>query len=281
MKRLMMIATAAAVTCVLSACGSLGPPELGYTMAPGQTWVSTTISRTEISSGKEDDVQQMKTTIEYQVSKGPKKGWVTLTARIVSQTSSQGSTMDMSGITYTGEMHSSGEVRNITHSGSVKMQGADGEGMSPQAAAMMAQSSNMMADAWKGGVFWFPELPEEPLTDGDEFESTRRFGGGDASAGVRVDAVVKQVFTLEEIRDGLAYFEVRERMVTKTDSAMGGGQSDTTGAGKGEAVFDVAEGMWSEFTAKSKSTVQMGGFLGMGKKNHEVIQITKITMERQ
>ena len=52
------------------------------------------------------------------------------------------------------------------------------EDMPPEMKAMMEQSYQFMADAWKEMVFWFPEFPEEKLDIGDEFDMTRKMAGG-------------------------------------------------------------------------------------------------------
>jgi len=231
------------------------------------------------------DVNRTKSTIEYKVSIGPKKGWVTLTARIKSQSGSGGEEnnggMDLSKLQFAADMHQSGEIRNIQCSGSAlpPLDSDEGE-LPPGMAAMYEQSSKMIADAWKNGVFWFPELPENALAPGDEFEVTQKMGMGHESAGMQMESVSKQVFTLEEVREGLAYFSVRERTLTKSTTAMGG-KSDTKTAGKGEAVFDLKEGIWTDLTTKSRSEVQLGNMPGMGKGSQELNQITKIRMEKR
>ncbi len=45
------------------------------------------------------------------------------------------------------------------------------------------------------------------------------YSGG---SGMQVETVSKQVFTLEDVSKGLAYFPVKERSVTKTGGSMGG-----------------------------------------------------------
>lgn len=280
MKRILFVLSLVALSLSLHpATAAAASTRLVYKMAPGQVWVTTLASQSESSFMGKKDVQRTKTVIEYRVSKGPKKGWVRLTARILKQSSPSdegGGGIDMSKLKFTAEMHRSGELRNIETSGSVMPQNKNA---GAQEKAMMAQSSKMMADAWKNAVFWFPELPEEKLAVGDEFEQTRRttMGGG---MGMESKTVSKQVFTLEEISGGMAYFSVKDRSVTET-KGMAGGKSGVKTGGKGETVFDIKGGMWTDMTLKSRSKVKMSNIPGLGGLTQESLNISKFRMERR
>jgi hypothetical protein len=231
------------------------------------------------------NVFQTKTNIEYKVSDGPQKGWVSLTARITSQSGSNrdgnDGQMDLTKIQFTSDMHDSGEIRNIQYSGSALPSMGDDAGEIPkEMAAMYEQSSNMIADAWKNAIFWFPELPENAIKPGDEFEVTHKMGTGGEGIGMSMKSVSKQVFTLEDVNEGLAYFSVKERTITKSTAAQGG-KTDSKTAGKGEAIFDLREGMWIDMTLKSQSKVQLGHIPGMSDTDQELFQITKFHMEKK
>jgi len=60
------------------------------------------------------------------------------------------------------------------------------------------------------------------LEIGDEFDVQRKMGMGGSGVGMQAETLIKQVFTREDVRKGLAYFSVKERSVTKTGGAMGG-----------------------------------------------------------
>jgi hypothetical protein len=277
------------VACLLTLCMPLvwvtpagaDSAGLSYRLAPGQVWIGTLSSQSETSFMGEKDIHRNKSVIEYRVGQGPKKDWVSLTARIVSQQTpgaEGGGQMDLSGITFMADMHKSGEIRNIRHEGSALPPGmAD---LPAQMKQMYEQSSNMIADAWKNAVFWFPELPEEPMLAGDEFEMTRKMAMGGAGMGMQAQTVSKQVFTLEEVSKGLAYFSVRERSVTKMTGAAGG-RSDTKTASKGETVFDMNAGMWIDMVVKSKSNVGMTGVANMGNTSQDVVNVSKYEMTRK
>jgi hypothetical protein len=207
---------------------------------------------------------------------------MSLSARIKSQGGSKESGgMDLSKLLFTADMHQSGELRNIQYSGSVMppMDKDAGE-LPPGMEAMYEQSTKMVAKAWENAVFWFPELPEEPLQPGDEFEATHKMAMGNESMGMQMQSVSKQVFILDEVSEGLAYFSVKERTVLKSDAPMGG-NADTQTSGKGDAVFDLREGIWTDLTMKSRSKVEIGSIPGMGKTSQELNQISKYRMEKR
>jgi hypothetical protein len=262
--------------------GSYG---LKYKLAPGQRWVAKMLSQSETTFMGKKNVTKTKTIIEYKVAKGPKKGWVSLIARIKSQKNEAGESIaDQFGLTraeFRADMHSSGEIRNIHYEGGRPIAGGSNrENIPPEMAAMMQQSANFMAEVWKNAVFWFPEFPEDKLELGDEFEVTEKMGTGSASAGLQTQTLTKQVFTLEDVSDGLAYFSVKERSITKTKGVMGG-KSDTKSLGKGKAIFDLKDGMWVELVSKHRSKVQFGGGAPMGQGASEVLNVTKYEMEKQ
>jgi hypothetical protein len=261
------------------------PYGLKYKLAPGQRWVAKMLSQSETTFMGNKNVTKTKTVIEYKVTKGPKKGWVSLVARIKSQKNEAGENIaDRIGLTrieFRADMHSSGEIRNIHSEGRVSIpRGGNTENLPPEMAAMMQQSANFMAEVWKNAVFWFPELPEDKLEPGDEFEVTKKMGAGSAGAGLQTQTLTKQVFTLEDVSDGLAYFSVKERSLTKTKGVMGG-KSETKSLGKSKAMFDLKEGMWVEFVTKYRSKVQLGGGSPMGQSASEVLNVTKYEMEKQ
>lgn len=262
-----------------------GPYGLKYKLTPGHKWVAKMLSQSETTFMGKKNVTKTKTVIEYKVTKGPKKGWVTLVARVKSQKNEAGESIaDQFGLTraeFRADMHSSGEIRNIHYEGGESMGGAKStENIPPEMAAMMQQSANFIAEVWKNAVFWFPELPEDKLELGDEFEVSEKTGAGSAGAALQTQTLTKQVFTLEDVSNGLAYFSVKERAITRTKGVMGG-KSDTKSLGKGKAIFDLREGMWVEFLSKRRSNVQFGGVAPMGQSGSEVLNVTKYEMEKQ
>jgi hypothetical protein len=259
-----------------------GSHTLHYKLTPGQVWICTLSAQNESTFLGKKNVSRSKSVIEYRVSRGPRSGWVSLTARIKSQSNQSGGQIDPSRILFKADMHRSGEIRTIQYSGSAVLPMGEGaDQLPPEAAAALEQSSRLIAEAWKNAVFWFPEIPEEPLEPGDEFEATQKLSMGGGGSGIQVETVSKQVFTLEDVSGGLAYFSVKERSLTETSGAVGG-KTKTKTAGKGEAIFDLRQGMWIEMTTKTRSHVHMGSLPGTsGGGSQDTYTISKVRMEKR
>ena len=60
-----------------------------------------------------------------------------------------------------------------------------------------------------------------------------------------------------------------------------GGSSETKIAGKGNAIFDLEQGMWLELTEKSRAKVTLGRVPGMSKQDYDMNIILKYEMEQQ
>lgn len=285
MKRILLIIGLTTALVVFATGSFAGSVRLKYKLLPGQRWRVTLLSQSETTVMGTKDVNRSKTIIEYQVTKGPRAGWVSLNARIKSQQNEQGESLaDQTGlnrVTFKADMHSSGEMRNIHYEGVASLPSdGDAEHLTPEMKAMMQQSATLLAEIWKDAVFWFPELPEDTLELGDEFDVTKKMGVGGAGTGLQTETLVKQVFTLEDVSRGLAYFSVKERSITRMKGAMGG-TSDTKGLSKGEAVFDLTEGMWIEFVTKDRFEVQLGAGSPAGQGASEVLSINKYEIEKQ
>ena len=235
---------------------------LSYKMKPGQLWQSKADSQFKSSGMGVESTNSSSFSVRYRVMKGERKGWVKIEGRIVSHSAQSQGGVDYSKLVYTADMHTSGELRNIRHSGSAMPPIPEEQlaAMPPQYAEMMKQSGDMVAKAMQMGVFWFPELPEEKLTIGDTFEEVQKSDLG-SSPMMQSQTVVKTEYTLEDVSQGLAYFSVRQRALSKT-SGMGGSVDSKT-AGKADAIFDLEQGMWVEMTMKSKSSSSYAGMGGM------------------
>ena len=283
MKKALLILGLTAAIVAFTTSSFAGSVRLKYKLVPGQRWRVTMLSQSETTFMGTKDVNRSKTIIEYQVTTGPKKGWVSLVARIRSNTNEAGEdTAEQTGltrVTYKADMHSSGEMRNIHHEGASFPSDTNTEDMTPEMKAMLQQSATLIADMWKDAVFWFPELPEDTLELGDEFDVTKKMGVGGTGAGMQTETITKKVYTLEDMSTGLAYFSVTVRSITKMKGAMGG-TSDIKSRGKSEAVFDLKEGMWVDFVTKDRSAVKLGGS-PMGQGTSEVLSINKYEIEQQ
>jgi hypothetical protein len=253
---------------------------LKYRFTPGQKWLCTMSNQSEGSISKKKKKNRSKTIIEYHIKKSNKKGWVILEGKILS-TGRKRSRIDLSKITYAADVHKSGEIRNIRYSGDYMPDFGDKASQIPEATMkMMRQSFKMLPEFWKHSVYWFPEVPEHKLEIGDEFEYKRKMGIKTGTSSMQVKSVNKQIFILEDISEGLAWFTVKEKSVTKGTAAMGS-NTKTKSAGKGDAVFDLELGMWAEFTEKTKLNMDMGALTGAARKNVKARTVIKYEMEPQ
>ncbi len=250
-----------------------------YNLKPGQKWLCTVSTMGENRMSGKKSIDRSKTKIQYRVFKGSKKGWVRLEAHIAFQGKNAG-TLDMSKITYSAAFHQSGEIRGIKYSGSCMPDlGANAADIPEETLKMMEQSYKMIPEAMKNMVFWFPEFPEIKLGIGDEFDFKQRMGTGTTGDPMQTQSAMKQTFVLEDVSKGLAYFTVKDRSVSKISTM--GNKCKVKSAGKGDALFDMKQGMWVEWTEKSLTKIGMGKSAGSKTRNNTLKNITKFEMELQ
>ncbi len=259
-----MIARSFLVAAACGAClGADAAPAAGhafhYRFSPGETFTARQVSevRTELMDQK--SVSRTEQTIQYQVAAGPRAGWVTITARVISMATRSGDEPTRKqnvyqGMVFKANVHRTGELRDYSFSGG-----------DPQLAAFVGP-------LMKAAVFMFPELPER-LAPGDDFDVTTKLetGGGEAMPGMAsFSGATRMTYTLDEVRKGLAYFTVQQRATVKAAGM------EVKDAGKGSAVFDLKDGMWLELETRSVSRTEGG--MGAGA---TVAQVSKSTFERR
>jgi len=262
MKKIILIA---GVVLVLASPAVFAAPfSFVYNLKPGKKFVTTMSSQTETNYMGNKSISRSRTVIEYTIKPGFKKDWILLTARIRSQKDESGQdtgqAMGVYQITYSADMHSSGEIRNIKYTG-VKLSPEMEEqikSLPPETAALVRQSANFMAEQWKESVFWFPEFTENRLRIGEEFEVTKKSASDSPGYPAQNQFLTKQVFTLDSVLNGLADFSVEERSLLKSSGAMGS-QSGVKILGKSKAVFDLKTGIWIELVSKYRSQVTFSG----------------------
>lgn len=249
-----------------TAAATAGTMKFTYHLKPGQKWIGTLSSQnqTGVVSGKKKR-NASSTIVEYTVKKHPKKGWVILEARILS-TGKKRSRIDLSKVTYSGN-----PMPDL---------GPNAANLPPQTLEIIKRSISTLPEYWKHMVYWFPELPDFALEPGDEFDCNRKMGAGAPGSPAAFQSHVKQVFILEEVSDGLAYFSVKERSVTK--GMVAGSATQTRKSGKGDAVFDLETGMWLELAEKAKANINMGTTAsGSGSSGNDMMLVRKFEMELQ
>ncbi len=246
---------------------------LRYNLAPGQQWECERLTHMSFMVMGKKQVNKQKATLLYTVSKGPKKGWVHLSARYINppaKARGNPALMAQYELTFTADMHFSGDTRNIQVLGADTP--PDDPSMPPQQKAAMVQTKQMIANANKPSVFWFPELPDETLQPGDEFEDRRNLK--DKNAYQSTQSVSRDVYILEEVSQGLAYFSTKSRMTTKMTTM--GSKTDFGSSGKGDSIFDLKAGMWSELVTKSKMKFS-GGMVGQA--GQDMLLTHKVSMQ--
>jgi hypothetical protein len=248
---------------------------LRYGFKPGQQWTCTRLSHTQFMAMGKMQTQRTRHKILYTVSKGPKKGWVHLSARYTDPPpDAKGNPMAMAlyDLTFHADVHPSGDTRAVRVEGLDQPAAADPT-LDPMAQANLRQGRQMMADSYKDAVFWFPELPEEKLSPGDDFEFKRRSKMGNQMMAITSQS--RQEFTLDEVNQGLAYFELREK--TASQNKTMGADVKTKSAGKGESIFDLKSGMWIELVIKRKMSV--GNLPMAGGGGQEMQMMEKMEMQ--
>jgi len=266
MKRLLYLCIALTLTPSLVVAGGV---RLRYGFAPGQKWEYTRKTQMNFENMGTTSVTRQKYTISYAVAKGPKKNWVRLTAQYVNppaRTPENQYTLGRYDLIFSADVHTSGKIRNI------QVQGADkainDPSITPQQKMAMVQIKKEDAQRLQPEVFWFPELPDDSLEPGDEFEEKRTHVVKDSN--MTEQSKTRTVYALYDVSEGLAYFETKARHASKVNTQ--GGKMDHDSSGKGEIIFDLKKGMWIELIRKWKAKYP-GGI--------EMLSITKITMERR
>jgi hypothetical protein len=247
---------------------------LRYQFKPGQLWECTRMSHMAFTVMGQQQTKKDRDTIVYTVSKGSKAHWVHLSARFerpAGNSEPNPVAMAKYDLTFTADVHVSGDTRNIAVSGMEKRL----QDPSLDAGTKMAlqQTYDILADTMPAAVFWFPELPEEALQPGDEFEDKRTHGLKNPH--MQSTTQSRKTFVLEEVSQGLAYFSTKERQATKMSTM--GSKTDHSSAGKGETIFDVKAGMWIELTTKHK--MRFSGAMMGGSEDQAMIVIEKMIMQ--
>lgn len=251
-----------------------GGVTLKYGFAPGQQWECTRMSQTQFTMMGKKQVQRQKKTLLYTVSKGEKKGWVHLTAKYINppkKTEENQFALGYYDLVFSADIHTSGDTRNIKVDGVEKPM--NDETIPPTMKMSMVQNNKILAQSLKPAVFWFPELPEEALQPGDEFEEKRTVGVDDPNMTSKTKS--RTIFSLDDVTKGLAYFSTKQRHNTEMKT-MGGGV-DFGASGKGETIFDLKTGMWIEYITRSKMKFSGAGM--MGQNVDDMIVTEKVEMQ--
>lgn len=265
-----------AMLCTLPSMAICGNIQLRYGFSPGQQWACSRMSHMEFMAMGKKHVKRQKDTILYKVSKGKKKGWVHLTAQFKNpptKTEENKFALGQYYLTFSADFHASGDTRNIQVQGIEKPM-AD-ETLSNHEKMALVQTNKMLAESLKPIVFWFPEVSEDAMAPGDEFEEKKTHGSKNDYMATQTN--VRKIFVLEEVSEGLAYFSTKQRSSGKMNTMGSAGK--TKSAGQGETIFDLKTGMWIEYVSKMKMNLS-GGMMG-GQGNQDMYITEKRTMQQQ
>ena len=279
MNRLLCLCMTLILTPSLVIAGGI---RLRYGFAPGQQWECTRITQnTNEFMGKTQVFKWQKDTILYTVAKGPKKNWVRLTAQYINSSqrlprslleNQPNQTLDglsdtqeklrekirkknLYDLIFSADMHTSGDTRNIQVQGVDKVN--NDPSILPEQKKVIVEEKKSLAQSLPPHVFWFPELPEDPLEPGDEFETERTDNHKDPDMSWQSET--RTVYTLIDVSKGLAYFETKERHSAKY--LIHGYKTDYRSSSKGEIIFDLKKGMWIESKSKTSSRDTAGGMM--------------------
>ena len=230
------------------------PLPLRYGWSPGQVWRATSSVERETRVG--DDVQRDRgaARFEYTVERAP-GGEVRLEARMLAQETDAGATpIDFSPIAFHAEIDARGRLRDAHYTiADAPPPAAAGEVSDPVA---YQQILRRVASAWRSAVFWFPELPERSLKPGDAFVvEDERDLSDEPGAAMRVHST--RTYRLLAVADGVARFRVEED--SRVDAGSGESRIDSRERAEGEALFDLALGMWTRQQLVSSQRARYSG----------------------
>ena len=251
MKRVIVPSVALALVCC--APSTFGGETIEYHLQPGQAWRCRRETVTLIPQGDNTLESRQTTTIDYAVKAGSESGTLILEARVSEHVNSMtmpglpaipSQSMALGGITFRATLGAKGLL------GPAQVETTDPEALDNQRQQAEATARNLTST-----VFWFPNLPAQLPAPGEEFESERKDRLGDSGpVSMATDMRVQQTYTLDEVRDGVAWCSVTERISTRQKHPMSDTDITTDTKSEGTAEFDLAKGMWTAMTTTSKTT---------------------------
>jgi hypothetical protein len=171
-------------------------------------------------------VSSFRKTVEFQAAEVPGGDVTRLNARILTL-SNKGRAIDYyTSVIFHADISPTGEISNYSWSGGL-----------PRYRALIQAAG----PANRRNIFWLPQFPDEPLFIGDSFVDR-------TSA---ANATGETVFTLERVRDNLAFFSVLNSGLLGGIGVSGEQQSE------GSAVFDFNAGMWQSLELQGEGSASL------------------------
>jgi hypothetical protein len=253
------------------------PVRLRYGLEPEQRWsaVQTIVRETRIAGTVRRD--QGSARFAYRVDETDVPGRVRFDARMLSQqVGEEQSPVDFSVIEYQAALDGRGVMRGV-HFELGEAEPPDVPGIERDPVAFR-QMLRQVAEAWVDSVYWLPELPERALELGESFTIGDRDDVGGTDPGVRMEMSSQTVYTLREVNDGVARFELAIR--STVDAATAQSSMESRRRGTGEALFDLGLGMWVRHETQSEHRAVFAGAPG-GPGDASARTITTIEMGRE
>ena len=226
-----------------------------YKLKPGQTWLSKKTSILQFRSPRGNVRQVAKRMVRYKISESAAQDSISITAKVVEQTNDGRRIRTFEGVSFKGVLKKDGTLSYYSFSG--------GSGR-------YRPIIDAACPAMEYEIFWMPRFPGHPLKVGDHFTDSLRVRMGNESGSI-LSAQVRWVYSLTAIRGHMAYFSAEDRSFMKSPGVSG------SSAGQELCLFDMQEGMWSEFNIRTKGKAYGPGMRG-GKDYRETI---KIKIQRQ
>lgn len=258
----------------LAAAAEGEPLRLRYGWSPGQVWRAT--HRIERETRVGDDVQRTRgvARFEYVVGAAEPDGSMHLDVRLLSQETEAGaSPLDFSAIAFHASIDARGRLRGAHYE--------IGDTLPASAPDPVAtrQLLRQVASAWRDSVFWFPELPDRALAPGDAFSVDETRDLADAEPGVSMRVRTTRSYRLVSLDASTAHFRVEE--VSAVDAATAESGIASQQRAEGEAVFDLALGMWTGQHLDSSQRARYSGASGVGGGAGEATGSTRSELEME
>jgi len=249
--------------------------ELRYGWSPGQIWRATQriVRETRLPGNLQSDRGVAE--FEYRVQGDP-ESTLRLESRLLSQETAAGvSPLDFSAIAFSAQIDTQGRLRGA-HYEIGEAQPPAVEGVAPDPIAFR-QVLRQVASAWRGAVFWFPELPDRPLALGDSFVVDEARSLAESEPGVSMRMRATRTYRLLALEGQVARFRIEETSQVDAATAESGIASEQRA--EGEALFDLALGMWTRQELVSSQRASYTGAAGAGEEQGEVSSTTSTTLE--
>jgi hypothetical protein len=135
-------------------------------------------------------------------------------------------------------------------------------------------------EQWQDLVFWFPVFPVSGLKPGDSFEITQKRFIAIPDSQWNTRGLSKQILTLESVSNGQARFSVQDRSRFETNTGFGS-NAGTRSLTRTQAVFDLRQGMWVEWTSQYRAQELVNPGASGSAIMREILNITKYEIKKQ